>query len=184
MKKVTCFVIFVIPIIFLAQNNSIKYWSKTDTLKFDDFKGVYLDKNFLATSVLSIRTEKVGIIKDMLNVQAVFNISKSTFFNVKSKNVLKHEQIHFDIAELFARKIRKELLNYYKETDNIDMEFTYNIYDKYVEEFRRFQKKYDYETSLSLDIDKQKEWNNKVEKELEKYKEYTNDKYLDYIDEL
>lgn len=183
MKKII-FVIILVPILVFSQNKEIKFWSETDTLQFSDFKTKKNDDGFGAFSVVSIKKTYIGLLKDMIKVEAIFSKTKYTIIDVKSKYILKHEQIHFDIVELFARKIRKELMEYYEKNYNVDINYSNKIYDDFVDKFRESEKKYDFKTRNGRNFDKQKEWNIKVKNELDKYKGYTNEKYLKCIDEL
>jgi len=182
--KLFIYLIILIPNLIFSQKEEVKYWSKKDTLQFSDFRGKYIDDGFSATSVIALKVSNIGLLKDMITILPIFNFEKSTFFNVKSKYVLKHEQVHFDISELFTRKIRKELIEYYRRTYDININFSYKIYDDYLIKYHDFEKKYDFETKHGQIIEKQIEWNNKIKKELEKYKDYTSKKYLEYIDDL
>ncbi len=80
--------------------------------------------------------------------------------------ILSHEQLHFDIAELFARKMRDKL----KRTsfsDNVKAEIR-KIYKEILQELKDFQELYDWETNFSRNEKKQLEWNKKVAKALAK----------------
>ena len=73
---------------------------------------------------------------------------------------LSHEQLHFDIAELFARKMRDKL----KRTsfsDNVKAEIR-KIYKEILAELQEFQELYDWETDFSRNRGKQLEWNQKI----------------------
>ena len=71
--------------------------------------------------------------------------------------VLSHEQLHFDIAELFARKFRRQL-DSTRFTRNIKAEVR-AIYRKINEELAAFQDRYDTETDFSRNVGQQKAWN-------------------------
>ncbi len=115
--KYLSFFIFLIIFnnIYSQEDIELKYWNNQNKLKIIDFKGVF------AMGISSANTT-VGI--DFFNVKKynTFGVitvfyKKDSFFlkNIDStKNIylLKHEQLHFDIAELFARKIRKKFWLY------------------------------------------------------------------------
>lgn len=80
--------------------------------------------------------------------------------------ILSHEQLHFDISELFARKMRDKL----KRTsfsDNVKAEIR-KIYKEILKELEDFQDLYDWETSFSRNAEKQLEWNKKIAEALDK----------------
>jgi len=76
--------------------------------------------------------------------------------NARTTNYLAHEQLHFDITEVFARNLRKELS---KRTFrcNEAKAFERSI-QKVLDEWKKTQTKYDRETQYSLDKPSQREW--------------------------
>ena len=84
--------------------------------------------------------------------------------------VLKHEQLHYDITELFARKLRKAFSEY-KVTKNVKRDIE-RIYKKIESERNQMQIRYDKETNHSLITSKQKEWEVFVFEQLLSYKLY------------
>lgn len=78
--------------------------------------------------------------------------------------ILSHEQLHFDIAELFARKMRDKLRRT-SFSDNVKQEIR-EIYQDILRELQDFQDQYDWETAYSRNAKKQLEWNEKIAKAL------------------
>lgn len=83
-----------------------------------------------------------------------------------SESILMHEQKHFDIVELYARKLRKNIAGL--KCSSVDVLKTradslYAVYDK---EMDRYQDQYDEETDGSMNGDKQREWNRKIAEEI------------------
>ena len=149
------------------------YWSDTVKIKWLDFQGVpdSLDKHrALSTTSLSYNVELVGRILE-INIEPVFLKSKSWVRCDTTASLLLHEQKHFDIVEIFARKIRKKLLSEEFTLANYQGEFS-TIYNNLYKEMRHYQKLYDLETDHSRISEKQKEWNKKISEELEKYNDY------------
>ena len=79
--------------------------------------------------------------------------------------ILSHEQLHFDISELFARKMRKKLRRT-SFPDNVKEEIR-KIYKDILQELEDFQDQYDWETNFSRNREKQLEWNKKIAKALQ-----------------
>ncbi|TAI48258.1 DUF922 domain-containing protein [Flagellimonas allohymeniacidonis] len=79
--------------------------------------------------------------------------------------ILSHEQLHFDISELFARKMRKKLART-SFSDNVKAEIR-RIYKDILQELEDFQDQYDWETNFSRNREKQLEWNKKIAKALQ-----------------
>lgn len=80
--------------------------------------------------------------------------------------ILGHEQLHFDISELYARKMRKRLANT-KLTKNVKAEVK-SIYREILKELDDFQNAYDDETNFSRNLEQQLIWNEKITKALKK----------------
>ena len=91
----------------------------------------------------------------------------------KTDYILQHEQGHFDITELFARKLAKELKEYKfnprKYQDDVS-----KIYKKLMDEKEEYQNKYDKETDFSRNKEQQAEWLEKIKDELDELDEYAN----------
>ena len=84
---------------------------------------------------------------------------------VKNEWILKHEQGHFDIAEIFARQLNK-LVNEYQFNKSSFQKDLDAIYKSVVAEKEKFQQQYDDETDYSRIKTKQEEWLKKIEAEL------------------
>ncbi len=84
--------------------------------------------------------------------------------------ILKHERLHFDITELFARKFRQRIETS-KFTKNIDQEMK-RIHNKIIRELRAYQEKYDSETNHSINLEAQLKWQEKLVSELKALKAY------------
>jgi len=74
--------------------------------------------------------------------------------------VLSHEQLHFDITELFARKFRERLKTVKNDTDI--KKKVRKIFAEINRELNTFQNKYDRETNYSRNIPEQLLWNEKI----------------------
>lgn len=70
--------------------------------------------------------------------------------------VLRHEQLHFDIAELWTRKLSAAFRSTVY-TANFKAQIN-DIYNKYLDECRKMQSKYDAETSHSENKNMQLRW--------------------------
>lgn len=108
-----------------------------------------------------------------ITIETVFNEDKS-WKDVKHINdyVLAHEQKHFDIAEVFARKLRKEVYEKIKTSGDYNKYFQ-SIYNKILNDYRKFQVSYDKDTKNGIDEEKQAEYNRIIAEELENLKSYS-----------
>jgi hypothetical protein len=90
-----------------------------------------------------------------------------------SDYLLKHEQLHFDICELFARKLRKQIGEMTPNIRTFNSEIT-KMFKKCDKDLSAYQKQYDKETNHSLIAEKQEEWNQKIAIELMEYEAWGN----------
>lgn len=89
-----------------------------------------------------------------------------------SANLLAHEQLHFDITELFARKLRKALTEFDFENSRNLKGALQDLYKKMETERALLQRKYDAETSHSVKEDNQVNWQKYIEAELKELEQF------------
>jgi hypothetical protein len=142
-------------------------WSSYYRLTTDDFMGVP-DKNsnhaaITATGILYY----INYSADnslVVNTEAVF-YKKFSWFNRDLISdyfyALKHEQGHFDIAEIFARRLRVALYRFLQDPANKDVDVQ-NVFDEIMAEEKAMQQLYDKETQNSTNARKQYEWDRKI----------------------
>ena len=98
----------------------------------------------------------------------------SSWGRVKTDYILSHEQGHFDIAEIYARKLYKGLKEYKPDVKKANKEVN-KIYENVMRGLRDEQIEYDRETNFSINKEKQNEWLKKISadlKSLEVYADY------------
>ncbi len=104
-------------------------------------------------------------------VEAIFRKSESWVRpEARTPPYLKHEQLHFDITELYARKIRAELSRYDFKCGEEDI-FESHM-RRMLDQWQREEVSYDMDTSFSQDEDRQHVWNVNVRNELLRYGKY------------
>lgn len=183
MKFILCIFCLTIPFLLIAQEKSDRIlWSKK-LLKWKDFKGTpdsvgkHAASNAVTYSILERRfsIDSNGNIK--LIIAAWFNPSKSWYNKDKininnSDRVLLHEQYHFDICELYARKIRKffsttifsdSLANFKRELPI--------LLNRFYVEYRSQQERYDEE--VKGNSTRFSEWMEAVDNEMKDLKKFT-----------
>lgn len=154
-------------------------WTENRKLTWSDFKSSISnqkDKDIVAYTNCGIKytvlKTKTGNLK--IIVQAIFDSDKSwknsELINMK---ILNHEQRHFDIAEIFARKIKQETLKKIKTKQDFDIYFN-GIYKRIYAEYLEFQKEYDEATKRGVNSDKQKVYDLKINQLLGSLKAYKN----------
>jgi len=89
----------------------------------------------------------------------------------ESARVLRHEQTHFDISELYARHMRKRFAQLSAPCKLKDAELAAQAREL-VEEENATQRRYDEETNHSLEIERQLAWEDNVAKTLVSLRRY------------
>jgi len=153
-------------------NDSIIYWEK-NILKWTDFKGEIPDSigYQVALSFIEFKTNahwEQGMPE--YQIFAVFNKYKSWSTDT-SVAILEHEQLHFDISELYARKIRKAMFELREKADTCVNDYMRAL-TILVKECNETNEKYDTETAHGIYKKKQKEWDKKIAKRLYELKHY------------
>lgn len=151
----------------IAQEPGVLLWSASRPLSWDDFKGSPLKTAWAAATTASgISYEYTGHERENgyeldFTIAAYFYPEKSWYQpRLCDEVVLSHEQLHFDISELYARKMR-HIVTKTRFTQNAREEVK-AIYRKILGELTAFQSKYDHETNYSRDTEKQLLWNRKI----------------------
>lgn len=159
----------------LKESEDYLPWTNVRPLTWEDF----LCEPKRNTDAVALTSTALGISYNVSNHQLYYEITCS-FSKVKSWGILKtpyilaHEQGHFDITEIFARKLHKELLDYKfnRKTYRQDVN---DIYDRVIMEKENLQFAYDGLTDHSRNKTVQKEWLEKIRKlliETEPYSDY------------
>ena len=166
------FLTFLTTSVLFAQKNVIK-WNKNVQLTWKDFnekKGSELAYSAVAIKLKPLISNTKRI---QLEVYAYFDKKKSRT-GIYDDHVLKHEQLHFLIGELFARKLRKKILYTDRQKFFKDRNEFNKLYQENYKEYLEYQKLYDQETTYSVNRAAQQKWVKKVGKELTDYNRFKN----------
>lgn len=161
-----------------GEKDEIK-WTKERKLRWEDFEGK-MQKNTPIAAVSSVgvayETITASYERYILEIYAVFEKKRSAAWMEKASNDgLIHEQKHFDLVEVYARKMRKALFSkqnlygYSSISDELR-----KLHTIYVDSLRGMQERYDKETHYSCLLNKQHEWNAYIEKELKVMESWSN----------
>ena len=155
----------------VSQEEEIIEWSPDVTLTWKDFKGrVPANPGAAATTASGISYEfsSTGTRDRMeldFKVNTFFYPHKSWYRpELCDTLILSHEQLHFDISELFARKMRTALASS-TFTHNVKAEVR-SIYKATLRELNDYQNHYDRQTNFSRDKEQQLLWNKKIKEAL------------------
>jgi hypothetical protein len=151
-------------------------WNEFYELTWSDFEGTRTsDAIGDAGTVVRIEAKPFrNGSKIHYRVTALFIRSKS-WVSDPSNSLLKHERLHFDLAELYARKIRKRVDELNRQ--NVKSIKVYNAAVKeLLEESNIEDRRYDIETLHGAMVKKQAAWERRVGEELALLDEYKNQK--------
>ncbi len=148
-------------------------WTADKRLSWKDFKGkspVNARAAAITASGITYRFSTSGTKDNMevdFKVDTFFYPSKSWYQpELCDEVILSHEQLHFDISELYARKMKERLANEIFTHSNVKGKFK-SIYQEILKELDDFQNQYDRETNFSRDREQQLIWNEKIAKALQ-----------------
>jgi len=168
--------LLLFPQIVGAQNlNERSYWSSDIILKWKDFKGKQ-DNNHPFDAETNWAVEySCGLNQDTLSFTLKCYFDKNGSWVKKGKEtdvLLNHERMHFNLGEVYSRKLRKALLEhaYNRETINEDVQ---TLYNNMFSECQVAQKRYDKDTNHSKIQDKQEQWDEEIAASLKKLEAYS-----------
>lgn len=170
MKNIVYILVLLIAQVTFAQDKELP-WRKDFKLTYTDFEAIP-NKNH-PYAAITYSGMSYGFSAEVVNGEVSVDYEVKCFFvankswmkmHLADENLLAHEQLHFDITELFARKLRKQLSKM-TFTENVKAEIR-AAYKEQHEAKKQYQNLYDEETNHSKRIKKQKEWEVKVANEL------------------
>ena len=154
------------------------HWSADRKLSWQDFKGrPKEDSRYSAESSLQISyglkiSNQSGVTEYSFTVDCYFEKNDSWVkADKKTDDLLKHEQLHFDIAEYFSRKLRREFKNNSFTIQDYQSKST-AIFNKNFTEYQSYQTAYDEETRHGSIAEEQVRWNERIKNLLVKSKAY------------
>jgi hypothetical protein len=145
----------------------------TKRLTWDDFQGkINSHSSGIASTWSYMDLDIISSAGDsaVIDLVAVFSKTKS-WVAYEEKTVLKHENGHFDITELWTRKLRKKI----SETKFTAADFKSQLrklYFEYDDKMDHYQDKYDAETESSMNSEQQKAWEAKIQQKLSENASY------------
>ena len=153
-------------------------WDETTKLTWEDFKAEpnsNSDAVALTASGItfgySVKTSGQRIVDFSTTVEAHFYPNKSWYLKDKGNSyILGHEQLHFDLTELYARKFREQL-TLLKVNQNLKAQMS-RLHTAINEALNETQKRYDEQTHHSINVELQKQWEIFIAKELQLLDKY------------
>lgn len=170
---IVLFVLFLSPAFSQKSDNLILYGSRE--LVWSDFKGKPSPRNKLESAItastIKLIPKHVSEDSVVLEVSNYFICDRSWTIT-DSAIILEHERGHFDISEIYARKMRKQFAESKFKLKTLDNDVQ-NIFKKYDKELSLRQDKYDLETKHSIDRKRQGEWTKQIQSELKELEPFS-----------
>ncbi|HRO43280.1 MAG TPA: DUF922 domain-containing protein [Flavipsychrobacter sp.] len=148
-------------------------WSKDKKLSWDDFRGLIPNDAEEQTAAatycgIGFETNTISSKNSDLKIR-VYN----TFYIGQSwarpeemnEDVLAHEQGHFDLCELYTRKLRERMANVSVNVNTLKPVLR-KIYEDLQREYQARQEDYEVETAHGVNLPQQKKWQEILESEL------------------
>lgn len=167
--------LFSVPLLAKTQSASddLLAWHAEKRLTWADYKATPDEQSDAAASTASVLTISYNISSEgfTYKIECKFSRTKSWVLH-RSDYILAHEQGHFDIAEIFARKLNKKMGEYkfHKKTWQKDLD---KIYQDIIMEKEKMQNDYDRETNHSINKEKQAEWLKRIRQLLDENKSFS-----------
>jgi hypothetical protein len=172
---------------FLFGSDSIKIWSAKDKLERSDFlsktkleaqnKFINFDEHGVLVASIKVAVQKRNS-QIIIDVIPFMNRSKSWISSSDTSiSILNHEQIHFDITELVARKLRYQIGQLQKDKVTDVSKYANMINDYISDSLDYYQSDFDKNTLHGFLNDKQTEYDNWLRLELNKYCSFSTDLY-------
>ncbi len=171
-------VYFLFLLMFIQPNDNSLLWDESYKLKWTDFRGLPND-NIDAAAItasgitldLTAKTSQAQLIEFNAIVEARFYPDQSWYRKeMASSFILSHEQLHFDITELYARKFRQQIDN---TTFSIHIKKELSKLNKLInKDLKAMQEKYDKDSNFSRNVETQRKWQHYIQSELLKLYKY------------
>lgn len=162
---------------YKIHENTIE-WSKERKLTWLDFKrkpsSDITPFGAETNCILALKSNTVSLIsKPKIKVTNSFYCYESWVKtkNLKNNVLLEHEQMHFDLSEIYARKLRKIISESKFNTFNLVKE-TNRLFYEYFDLNKERQILYDKETKHGTDSLEQNKWKKMIETELQQLNEF------------
>jgi len=159
MTKFFLLILFFFP---GKQPNHMIDWKPDRKLTWKDFEAkplVQTDNAALTSSNINFKFG-YGSAGFHYSITCRFDKSRS-WVKIKTDHILAHEQGHFDIAEIHARKLKKALSEYKYNEATVSADIN-KIYEGLMKQHHEMQSLYDQQTDHSRNNEKQEEWLKKI----------------------
>jgi len=134
----------------------------------DNTQAVTVSNLSYATSEITATSAKVKIVAEFNPMESWTRYPKME----RQEIALDHEKRHFDITEIYARKIRKAIASAHFTSGNFNNSLN-SLFKDLTSQHRAEQNKYDHETRHSMDTAQQQKWDKWIDEQLESLSNYS-----------
>jgi hypothetical protein len=152
-------------------------WNEYDKLSWTDFRGHANEYSHAdaATAVhISAKPFRKG--KRLFYTVDAYFIPEQSWYRSRSSSLLAHEQLHFDIAELYARKARKKISELRQMGITDVHEYNREI-KRILQESNKVDARYDHNTLHGSIGSRQKKWEAEIHQELKVLKAFSRENW-------
>jgi len=147
-------------------------WSPSRKLTWADYKASPNPNSDAAASTTTYLAIDYDISSRHFSYKIASRFSKTRSWGLhKTDYILSHEQGHFDIAEVFARRLHQKMSAYTFNSRSYQKDLK-KIYEDITKEKEDVQNRYDRETNHSINKEKQAEWLKKISVMLNELADY------------
>lgn len=174
MKNIFLLILLHFSILLFSQKEEdFIIWNENNKLSWEDFKAPPQKLG----EVAALTATHLGFSYNVKNGKITYTVEckfekYKSWGLVKNDWILSHEQGHFDIAEIFSRKLYKAVSDYRFNKTNFQSDLD-KIYKNIVAEKDQYQQLYDFETNYSRTRLQQEEWLKKIKNDLLALKEWS-----------
>jgi hypothetical protein len=167
-------IIICFAAVSLSAQEEVIPWSSVKKLTWQDFKGTPKANSSAAAITASGISYEFSATMQGDKVYVDYKVNsyfypQNSWYNrsLADISVLRHEQLHFDITELHARKMRK-ILSAMKFTTKVRKQIK-RVYNEVISDLQKMQRQYDTESDYSRNPEGQLKWETRIASELKKY---------------
>ena len=178
MKKILLLLLFF-PLITFSQNLQTGefLWSKDRKLQKEDYQLSIRDNNIQIRSSINFSYQLRGfnVFNNNFNKNIINKFSgNSSALDSSADHIpamVDYQQVNFDLSEVYARKMRKELL-LHKNKLWKGFDYAEEIFNTLTSEFAKTQALMNEETNYGLNVQKLQGWKQKINDDLEVLSEF------------
>ncbi len=147
-------------------------WDRKNPLNWNHYRFRALNRQRYAgeMAITSVKISARGFIRKGIpdfQVHVYFVKPDSWTSDTTDLNLLAHERLHFDIGEVYAHKIREKISEMREAGETSPKSYRVAI-QNLITEFKVYSGQYDRDTSFGTVISKQKEWEDRINKRIDK----------------